>query len=141
MTWTFNNEILEITPEDLTGFVYIITCKLTNRKYIGKKLFYFAKTSSKMVTLKNGTKKKKKIKSKVESDWKTYWSSSEELKKDVATLGEHNFTREILFLCKSKAECSYREAEEQFKREVLKFSNEWYNGIISIRVHKNHINF
>jgi len=106
--------------------------------YIGKKLAKFSKTTYKTVVLKNGTKKKKKIRSKIDSDWMTYYGSSVELSKDIELHGEDNFTREILFYCKSKAECSYIEAREQFARRVLE-SNEYYNGQISVRVHGSHI--
>ena len=83
-------------------------------------------------------KKKKKIRSKIDSDWQTYYGSNIELNKDVAELGPENFTREILFYCKSKAECSYIEAREQFKHRVLE-SEEYYNGHIQVRVHGSHI--
>ncbi len=136
--WFHNNiEVTEL-PEDCVGFVYLITNLTSNRKYIGKKLAKFSKTSYKTVTLKNGTKKKKKIKSKVDSDWLDYYGSSIELNKDVELLGEDNFRREILFFCKSKAECSYIEAREQFTRRVLE-TTDYYNGQISVRVHGSHI--
>lgn len=106
--------------------------------YIGKKLGMRSKINYKTVTQKNGVKKKKKIKSKVESDWKDYWSSSDLLKQDIAELGQENFTREILYFCKSKAECSYQEAREQFQRGVLE-SIDYYNNIIQVRVHGSHI--
>ncbi len=136
--WTFENSIVEQLPEDCVGFVYLIVNKTNSRKYIGKKLAKFSKTSTKTVTLKNGTKKKKKIKSKIDSDWMDYYGSSIELSKDVESLGVDSFTREILYYCKSKAECSYIEAREQFSRRVLE-SDEYYNGQISCRIHKSHI--
>lgn len=136
--WTFNNQIVEDLPEDCVGFVYLITNKATSRMYIGKKLAKFSKTTYKMVTQKNGVKKRKKIKSKINSDWLDYYGSSIELNKDVESLGKDNFTREILFYCKSKAECSYIEAREQFGRKVLE-SDDYYNGQISVRVHGSHI--
>ena len=136
--WTYNNEIIEELPEDCVGFVYLITNKTTQRKYIGKKLAKFSKTTYKMVTQKNGVKKKKKIKSKIDSDWMEYYGSSIELNKDVEILGKENFAREILYFCKSKAECSYIEAREQFTRRVLE-STDYYNGQISVRVHGSHI--
>jgi superfamily II DNA/RNA helicase len=136
--WLYNNEQITELPEDCVGFVYLITNLTSNRKYIGKKLAKFSKTSYKTVTLKNGTKKKKKIKSKIDSDWLEYYGSSIELNKDVELLGEDNFRREILFFCKSKAECSYIEAREQFTRRVLE-SDEFYNGQISCRIHGSHI--
>jgi hypothetical protein len=136
--WTFNNIIVEELPEDCVGFVYLITNKANQRMYIGKKLSKFSKTTYKMVTQKNGVKKRKKIKSKVDSDWMDYYGSSIELNKDVESLGKENFTREILFFCKSKAECSYIEAREQYSRKVLESDN-FYNGQISCRIHKSHI--
>ena len=109
--WTYQNIIVEELPE-CVGFVYLITNKANSRMYVGKKLSKFSKTSYKMVTLKNGTKKRKKIKSKIDSDWLDYYGSSEELNKDIQSLGKESFTREILFFCQSKAECSYIEARE-----------------------------
>jgi len=138
MTWTFQNQTVEVLPEDCIGFVYVITNIISGRKYIGKKLAKFSKTTVKTVTLKNGTKKKKKIRSKVDSDWREYYGSSPNLQKDIDTLGTSQFTREILYYCKSKAECSYVEAREQFERKVLE-SNDYYNGHIQVRVHGSHI--
>jgi hypothetical protein len=138
MTWLYNNQLVEILPEDCVGFVYIITNITTDRKYIGKKLAKFSKTTQKTVKLKNGTKKKKKIRTKVDSDWQDYYGSSPELSKDVESQGKDNFKREILYYCKSKSECSYIEAREQFSRRVLE-SQDWYNGHIQVRVHGSHI--
>lgn len=136
--WTFNNEIVETLPDDCIGFVYLIVNKANGRMYVGKKLAKFSRTSTKTVTLKNGTKKKKKIRSKIDSDWQEYYGSSIELNKDIELLGKDTFTRQILFFCKSKAECSYVEAREQFTRRVLE-SDDYYNGQISVRVHGSHI--
>lgn len=136
--WTYENQIIEELPNDCVGFVYNIKNLISGRQYIGKKLAKFSKTTYKVVKLKNGTKKKKKIRSKIDSDWLDYYGSSDELNKDVLSLGRDNFSREILFFCKSKAECSYIEAREQFTRKVLE-SDEFYNGQISVRVHGSHI--
>lgn len=136
--WTYLNQIVEELPDDCVGFVYLITNKASSRQYIGKKLAKFSKTTYRVVKLKNGTKKKKKVRSKIDSDWLEYYGSSIELNKDIELLGKENFTREILFYCKSKAECSYIEAREQFTRRVLESDN-FYNGQISVRVHGSHI--
>jgi hypothetical protein len=138
MHWTYQNTVIETLPEDCVGFVYLITNTISGRMYIGKKLAKFAKTSYKMVKLKNGTKKKKKIRSKIDSDWRDYYGSNLELNADVLKLGKENFTREILYYCTSKAQCSYIEAREQFTRKVLE-SKDYYNGQISVRVHGSHI--
>jgi len=138
MSWTYQNNIVETLPDTCVGFVYIITNLISGRKYIGKKLAKFSKTTYKTVKLKNGTKKKKKIRSKIDSDWQEYYGSSPNLQADIDTLGKENFSREILFYCTSKAECSYVEAREQFTRKVLE-SNDYYNGHIQVRVHGSHI--
>jgi hypothetical protein len=138
MTWLYQNTPVEELPEDCVGFVYLITNNTTGKKYIGKKLAKFSKTTYKTVKLKNGNKKKKKIRSKIDSDWRDYYGSNDQLNKDVEILGKENFTREILYYCKSKAECSYIEAREQFTHRVLE-STDYYNGHIQVRVHGSHI--
>jgi len=138
MTWLYLDQPVETLPQDCVGFVYIITNLINNRKYIGKKLAKFSKTTQQTVKLKNGNKKKRKIRSKVDSDWRDYYGSSPELTRDVEQLGNHNFQREILYYCRSKAECSYIEAREQFSRKVLE-SADYYNGHIQVRVHGSHI--
>lgn len=138
MSWTYQGEIVTELPEDCVGYVYIITNTVSGRKYIGKKLAKFSKTKYKTVKLKNGTKKRKRIKTKINSDWQDYYGSSDELLADVAKLGKNKFTREILHYCGSKALTSYLEAKEQFDRKVLE-SNEYYNGHIRVRVHGSHI--
>ena len=138
MSWLYENTQIEQLPKDCVGFVYLITNNTTGKKYIGKKLAKFSRTTYRTVKLKNGNKKKKKIRSKVDSDWQTYYGSNTELNKDIERLGAGNFTREILYYCKSKAECSYIEAREQFNHRVLE-SDDWYNGHIQVRVHGSHI--
>ena len=83
--------------------------------------------------------KGKKKKEKALSDWKTYWSSSEELKKDVLEFGENNFTREILYLCGNKGSMSYMEMREQIIRDVLLNQDEWYNGFVGGKIHRSHV--
>jgi hypothetical protein len=138
MTWTYQGDPVEQLPEDCAGFVYIITNLQTQRKYIGKKLAKFRKTRQRVVKFKNGNKRKRKIRSEVESDWRDYFGSSPELSRDIAQIGSDQFSREILYFCKSRAQCSYLEAREQFTRQVLE-SDDWYNGHIRIRVHGSHI--
>lgn len=138
MSWTHQGQLVTEIPEEYIGFVYLITNTISGKMYIGKKLSKFAKTTYKVVKLKNGTKKRKKVKGKVESDWQEYYGSNDTLKADVIKLGPENFQREILYYCKTKAECSYIEAREQFSRRVLE-SDDYYNGQISVRVHGSHI--
>jgi hypothetical protein len=138
MVWLYENTHVETLPEDCVGFVYLITNNVSGRKYIGKKLAKFSKTSYRIVKLKNGNKKRKKIRSKIDSDWQLYYGSNDQLNKDIAELGSDNFTREILFYCTSKAACSYIEAREQFNHRVLE-SDDYYNGQIVCRIHGSHI--
>ena len=138
MTWYYQDTPVETLPEECVGFVYLITNNLSGRKYIGKKLAKFSKTSVKVVKQKNGIKKKKRIRTKIDSDWREYYGSSIDLAADILTLGTENFSREILYYCHSKAACSYIEAREQFNRKVLE-SDDYYNGQISVRVHGSHI--
>ena len=138
MVWLYKITEIQELPKDCVGFVYLITNNLTGRKYIGKKLAKFSKTTYKTVKLKNGNKKRKKIRSKIDSDWQLYYGSNDELNQDIAELGSDNFTREILFYCNSKAICSYIEAREQFNHRVLE-SNDYYNGQIVCRIHGSHI--
>ena len=135
MKWLYKGQEVDELPEDIVGFVYLITNTQNNRKYIGKKLAKFTKTKYRTVTLKNGTKKRKKIKELIDSDWQTYYGSSDNLNKDITDIGIEHFTREILYYCYSKAECSYIEAREQFRHKVLE-SDDWYNGHIRVRVHQ-----
>ena len=138
MSWLFESLVVETLPEDCAGFVYLITNNITGRKYIGKKLARFKRTTYRVVKLKNGNKKRKKIRGTIDSDWQTYYGSSPELSKDIEQLGIENFSREILYYCKTKSECSYIEAREQFSRRVLE-SDDYYNGHIQVRVHGSHI--
>ena len=128
MTWTYQGtEVLEL-PQDVVGFVYIITNTTNDRQYIGKKLAKFSRTKPPLKGKKN------KRRTKVDSDWKNYYGSSDELNEDIGTLGKDNFKREILFYCYSKSELSYIEAREQFNYKVLE-SDKYYNGHIRVRVH------
>ncbi len=138
MTWLFEDTIVESISDEYIGFVYLITNTVTGRMYIGKKLSKFSKTTYKTVKLKNGKKKRKRIRGKIESDWQDYYGSNDALNADVLRLGKDKFTRQILYYCKTKSECSYIEAREQFSRRVLE-SDDYYNGHIQVRVHGSHI--
>jgi hypothetical protein len=128
MTWYYNGVPYE---EDGThfGFVYLIENLITGRKYIGRK--YFSKAGTKQV---NG--KKRKIRKT--SDWESYFGSNETLKAEVAEIGEHNFRRTILHLCKSKSECSYFETYEIFSRHAL-LDSVYYNDWVSAKVRRAHL--
>lgn len=114
---------------DYIGFVYLLTDQ-NDKKYVGKKLFV---SKRKLPPLKGKTRRRTKI---TESDWKTYYGSSEEVQSlmESGTL----FKREILHLCKTKGELSYMELKEQMVRQVL-LRDDYYNGIIQVKIHKSHV--
>jgi hypothetical protein len=129
--WKYQgSEFTEDMIDKYIGYVYLITNKTNNRQYIGKKLFWFSKTR----VIKGKKKKEKAL-----SDWQSYWSSSEELKKDVMELGEENFTREILHLCSNKGTMSYLELREQMDNRVLENQEAWYNGFVGGKIHRSHV--
>ena len=130
MEWVYQQQVVSEIPEGCYGFVYNITNVLSNKQYIGKKFFY---------SQKQRQVKGKKKKYKVESDWKDYYGSNEELKKDVEQYGGDNFTRTIIHLCKTKGECSYYEAKYQFQENVLLFPELYYNSWIMCKVHRKHL--
>ena len=130
LEWQYNKDIFtEELIGDNYGFVYIITNLTNNKKYIGKKFFYSLRTK-----IVKGKKKRMKL----SSDWQTYYGSNTELQNEVKVLGELNFKREIIHLCKSKGVCGYLEAKEQFTRNVLE-SDDYYNTWIMVRVRKSHL--
>lgn len=129
--WIYKDE--PFTSDDIgeyVGFVYLITDQRNGKKYIGKKTLV---SKRKLPPLKGKTRRRTVTK---ESDWKTYYGSSEE----VQTLVEEGtpFKREILHLAKTKGVLSYLEAKEQFDRNVL-LTDDYYNGIIQCKIHKSHV--
>ena len=128
MNWIYQGKDITSLPEEVVGFVYLITNTTNSRMYIGKKLARFKRSRPPL----KGRKNKRRY--KVDSDWQDYYGSSDDLTIDVNRLGKDKFKREILFYCKSKAELSYVEAREQFSHKVLE-SDDYYNGHIRVRVH------
>lgn len=132
MTWLHEGKEYdpgELDPKKIYGFVYIIENTETGKKYVGKKFLFASKT-------RQVNKKKKRY--KAESDWRNYYGSSESLLLDIEKYGKERFSRVILHLCVTKAECGYLEAKEQFDRNVL-LSDDYYNSWISVRVRQAHI--
>ena len=135
MTWLYEDK--EFTPDEnllepYQGFVYQITELDTGMKYIGKKFFWKPKTLPVTKT------RKRRVKTRVESDWMKYYGSSQELKEQVASRGPENYKREILKLCRTKGECSYYEAKLQFEYDVL-LRDEYYNAFIGCKIHAKHL--
>lgn len=142
--WTYQNK--EITtidqiPEGTFGYIYLITNILTNKFYVGKKQLSSnrkAKLTKKEKLLPENKRKRFKRVIK-ETDWLTYWGSSEELKQDIEKLGIENFKREILCFCSTKMNLSYYEVHYQFKYDVL--FKDSYNKNILGKFYKGKISY
>jgi hypothetical protein len=130
--WYYKENEYTETPEDYQGFVYRITELDTGKKYIGKKNFWRPKTLPITKT------RKRRVKTRVESDWRDYYGSSEQVRSLVEEKGADNYHREILRLCKTKGEMSYFEAKLQFEYDVL-LSDDYYNEFIGCKIHSKHL--
>lgn len=130
--WYYNNEEFNSTPDEYQGFVYIITEISTDKKYIGKKNFWKPKT------LPINKKRKRRVRTRTESDWREYYSSSHEVVALVEQNGVGNYRRDILKLCKTKGEMSYYEAKLQFEYDVL-LREDYYNEFIGCKIHSKHL--
>jgi hypothetical protein len=139
MSWLYKNKKIEesFVEEQISngkiGFVYLITDNTNGMKYVGKKLVV---TKKKLPPLKGMKRKRTKI---VQTDWMKYYGSSEEVKQKIVEVGEENFTREILFWCKSKGELSYVELHYQVQLGVLFKPDEFYNAFVGVKIHRNHV--
>lgn len=131
--WYYEGKEFNETPEEYQGFVYVITELDTGMKYIGKKFFWSPKTLPITKT------RKRRVKTRVESDWRDYFGSSKEVQLLVEQKGSCNYKREILKLCKTKGECSYYEAKLQFEYDVLLKPDEYYNSFIGCKIHRKHV--
>ena len=130
--WVYNDKEFNETPDEFQGFVYMVTEKDTGKKYIGKKFFWKPKTLPITKT------RKRRVRTRAESDWREYYGSSKEVQSLVESKGKDNYKREILRLCRTKGECSYYEAKLQFQYDVL-LSDEFYNEFIGCKIHAKHI--
>ena len=130
--WYYNGKLFESTPNEFQGFVYQLTEVHSNKKYIGKKNFWKPKTLPLTKT------RKRRIRTRTESDWKDYYGSSNEVRYLVEQYGPYRFKREILKLCKTKGEMSYYEAKLQFDNDVL-FRDDYYNEFIGCKIHSKHL--
>lgn len=101
-TWLFNGSYIgdDKIPKTAQFFIYKIKHIETGKWYIGRKTLFSTKTKQ---------VKGKKKKYKVESDWKTYWSSSDKLQTWIAESKEEHFVREILIFVDTAAACMYAE--------------------------------
>ena len=133
--WTYNNKPFDSDMiEDYIGFVYEVYDTEAKMKYIGKKKFWSKVTKPPLKGKKN---KRRSLK---ESDWKSYYGSSEEVKSLVENTGEWRFKRKIIRLCKTLGEMSYYEMKEQIDNDVLLKPNEYYNAFVGGKIHRKHLN-
>lgn len=130
--WYYKGKEFNETPEEYQGFVYEITELRTGKKYIGKKNFWRPKT------LPKNSRRSRRVKTRVESDWREYFGSNVALQRLVEERGTESYKRVILHLCKSKGEMSYMEAKFQFMFDVL-ISDDYFNELISCRIHSRHL--
>ena len=98
---------------DFFGFVYRITNIQSGKQYIGRKYFTQRRKP------RGG---KRRVTS--ESDWKKYYGSSEELKRDRKLLGNSCFKREIISLHNTLGKVNYEETRQLFLNNVLTESTE-----------------
>lgn len=142
-------ENVEDFPENTVGFVYKITNIDNNKYYIGKKsLFHYQnkvlgkKERIKLISEIEGRgrrpEKKKVIK---ESDWKTYYGSSINVKTDIIKIGKEKFMREILRFCFSKKALTYWECYYQFINNVLVDENCYNDNILEKFFRKDELVF
>lgn len=131
--WYYDDKPFDDTPEEYQGFVYLITELDTNKKYIGKKNFWRPKI------LPKNSKRTRRIKTRVESDWRKYYGSNKKFQLLLEQKGPDNYKREILRLCVSKGEMSYYEIKWQLELDVLLKPDEYYNAFVGCKIHRNHI--
>jgi hypothetical protein len=133
--WTYNNKPFDSDMiGDYVGFVYEVYDTETEMKYIGKKKFWSRVTRPPLKGKKN---KRRSLK---ESDWKSYYGSSEVVKNLVENTGEWRFKRKIIRLCKTAGEMSYYEMKEQIENDVLLKPNEYHNAFVGGKIHRRHLN-
>ena len=141
MEWTYNNKIFDseaAIEEGYIGFVYLVTNTTDDMMYVGKKLL-ISKRKMPPLKGKNGRTRRRRTKI-VETNWRDYYGSSEEVKRLVEETGAENFKREVLHLCRTKGELSYKELKEQMERDVLLYPSKYYNAFCGGKIHRLHVN-
>lgn len=125
--WHYNGKPVDKHPEDAVAFVYLLIFE-DGSSYIGKKSLVSTRR-------KKLAGKTRRTVTKSESNWKSYLSSSDEVKFRIK-VGEKLVTREILRWCRTLAEATYWELYEQMVRHVL-LSDNWLNKWVAVRLYKS----
>jgi len=116
-------------PKTNIGFVYMITCLTTGKKYIGRKTFWKMILKSKR-SLRNPIRDKGSDKWRencwTESDWKKYTGSSKDFNEHILQEGKDNFVFCIVEQYKSSASIHYAEARLLMDKRALE-SDEYFN--------------
>lgn len=120
---------IEDRKEEHLGFTYIIIHKETKKYYIGKKQFY------KAIRRKPLKGQKRIRKDRIESDWETYWGSSNKFNEYVKQEGTDKFERKIIGLYTCKYDLALSELKSQMFFDVLNDKNS-FNEIINVRLRK-----
>ena len=108
--WLRNGKPLKGVPKDAEGFIYMIKFA-DGSYYIGKKSFWSRRS-------KKVAGKLRRVKTVVESDWKTYKTSSKDVKA-LLSEGKMEYKAIILHVCTSKSCTMYMEVKEMVLRGVL----------------------
>ena len=106
--WTYQNKNFNEPPKDVFGFIYLIESKDKKIKYIGRK---------QILSWQKGRGHR-------ESNWRTYTSSSSELKELIKVNGKDTFNFNIIHLCYSKIELTYYEMYYPF---YIRLNNKYNN--------------
>lgn len=125
--WTYQDHLVIDPPSEAFAFIYLVTDRETGEFYVGRKQLWFSKFK---VT------KGKRRKVQVESDWRTYRTSS--TKVQLAFAEGRNLECVVLHWCRTKGEANYLELKEQIDRDCLTNPLSW-NEQIRVRVHRSHL--
>ncbi len=120
----------ELVPEIAIGFIYLMTHKPSGKKYIGRKLLTQAHSYQ---------RNKKIIKTRKESNWKDYWSSSPLIAEMIESEGTtDNFEREILVFAHNKSSLNYLEEKFCYVLGVLE-KEEYLNSNIRSKMYRRNV--